>query len=137
MKKTLAVLAAAALFATYGDVQARDYRLTCEMTRYDGAGTKRHIRKIVPQRAVHMIRVPEARIEGTSMRGSAEDAGSKLKITYYAKLEQVGDVEIKYEFSKNSGRIVARTRGLRVIPWEEYFPERSGKFVIVGVCALK
>jgi hypothetical protein len=137
MKKTLAVLAAVSLLAAFGDAQARDYRLTCEMTRYDGAGTKRHIKKVVPQRAVHVISVPDARIEGTSMRGSAEDAGSRLTITYYAKLEKVGDAEIKYEFSKNSGRIVARTRGLRVIPWEDYFPERSGKFVIVGVCALE
>jgi hypothetical protein len=137
MKTILAVLAAVCLLATSGGAQARDYRLTCEMTRYDGIGAQRQVQGIVPKRAVHVISVPDARIEGTSMRGSAEDAGSRLRITYYARLEKVGDVEIKYEFSKNSGRIVARTRGLRVIPWEDYFPERAAKYVIVGVCALE
>ncbi|MDI3336770.1 hypothetical protein QKW60_10150 [Defluviimonas aestuarii] len=111
--------------------------LTCNMSQYSGAGNKRDIQAIVPAQSIHTVDENSARMNGTNAVGTVERKAGVMMITYFDRLNRVGDVEIKYEFNKSNGKVLVRTRGLRSQPWEEDYPERSGKFSIRGICNLR
>ncbi|MCV2874257.1 hypothetical protein OEZ71_18330 [Defluviimonas sp. WL0050] len=111
--------------------------LTCKMTNYTGAGNKRAVMLIVPPQSTHSISEATATNVATGTQGTLERKSNDLIITYYDRLDRVGDVEVKYIFNQSNGRVLVKTRGLRSQPWEEDYPERSGKFSIRGICILK
>lgn len=131
-----AVLSLMLAFAASTSAQAAPFELTCEMTRYSGAGNQRDIRAIVPLRSQHVIDGSTAELRGTGAKGTVEDYGDRLEITYFDRLRRVGDVRIDYTYYRSTGRVSIRTRGLRSMPWEEDYPERAGKFTISGHCRL-
>ncbi len=133
--RVAAVLAAMLAFAASAQAQTAPTELTCEMTRYSGAGNSRDIRAIVPPRSQHIIDGSTAELRGTGAKGTVEDYGDRLEITYFDRLRRVGDVVIVYTYYRSTGRVSITTRGLRSMPWEEDYPERAGKFTISGLCA--
>jgi len=116
---------------------AANFQLDCVMNDYGTARLVRGITALVPQKALHVVNTPDAAIRGTQMHGTAEDAGSRIKLTYYGKLKGVGDVVVVYTYIKSNGRMSANTRALRVIQWEQEYPERAAKYVIAGQCRMR
>jgi len=116
---------------------AANFRLDCVMNNYGTARLVPGITAIVPQKAVHVVNATDVVIRDTQMHGTAEDAGSRIKLRYYGKLKGVGDVEVVYTYIKSSGRMSANTRALKVIQWEEDYPERAAKYVIAGQCQMR
>lgn len=110
--------------------------LTCKMSQYSGAGNKRDVQAVVPIQSTHIIDGTSARSDSVGAIGTVETKANEMTITYFGRLNRVGDVEIKYVVNKSNGKVLVRTRGLRSQPWEEDYPERSGKFSIRGICNL-
>ena len=121
-------------FLICAPVDARTFTLTCDVTNYGDAGSTSGVESLVPRHSVHEVESSDAQIDGTSLIGTASDVGTRIKIRYVGQLKNIGDAEVIYTYIKSSGAMVARTRGLRTIPWDEFFPERTGQYIITGRC---
>lgn len=127
LQKT-ALAAAVSITPTF----ALGLELSCTMTDYGIGSLHKGLQQLVPAKSVHQLTDSSARTKG--MRGSVEQLGSKLKIRYFGTLQGVGETEVTYSYSRSSGAMVARTRGLKSFQWDQEYPERTGKYVITGSC---
>lgn len=134
LKAVAAVALCAASLA--GVAEARDYTLNCVMTDYGQSTRAKDITQLVPPKSTHKVRGGDADIVGTGMQGSAEDTGSRLKLRYVGELAGVGEVEVVYTYVKSTGLMIAKTRAMRTVVWDD-FPERSAKYIINGACTEK
>lgn len=123
---------AAALIVSPGLANALELR--CTMLDYGNASRHKGIEQLVPGKSVHRLSESTSRTKGMKGQGTLEYNGNKLIITYIGKLADVGDAEVSYTYSRNTGVVVVRTRGLRAVQWEEDHPERAGKYLITGKC---
>lgn len=108
--------------------------LNCVMSDYGTASPNSGLDRLVPRKAVHQISNTSSRIKGWKGNGTVEDLGSKLRIRYFGTLKDVGETEVTYTYSRSSGAMTARTRGMKTVQWEEDRPEKAGKYLIAGSC---
>lgn len=137
MKLLASAISAMAVILTCASANAQDRTLTCDMNDYGSAGNSPEVRKLVPPHGVHTIEGSTAQLEGTSMSGDSQGAGSRVKIRYVGQLKDIGDVAVVYTYIKPTGIMIAKTRSLRALAWEDYFPERMAEFIITGHCTSK
>ncbi len=130
-----ASLAVVALACTASGASA--YTLTCKITDYSAAGRHAGFKDFVPPVSTHHIDGPEAKMDGMSGRGAVDNLGAKTSIRYFGTLKNVGEAQVIYTYFESTGVLNVKTRGLRSVVWDQEFPERTGKYVVTGVCSKK
>lgn len=131
----LSVLLAIALCAQSTAGQA--VTLTCEMGKYPPGSRSYELEKLVPPNSTQIISGDRSQLKETNSVGIVEETDSRIKLRYYGTLKDIGDTEVIYTLVKSTGLVIARTRGLRTIVWDNSYPERTGRFEITGKCTLK
>lgn len=130
-----------ALFVTLAFVMspalALDFTLTCDMSDYGEASSSSGIEAIVPRHSVHEVTDSHAHIRDTTLFGSVDRVGSKITFRYVGNLKNVGETEVVFTFIKASGKMIARTKGLRTVVWQNDDARLSGKYVINGQCKIR
>ena len=107
------------------------------MQAYPAGSNAVAIRNLVPVHSTHVIDGGVSTMHETGLIGQVDSQGARLKIKYFGEMKQLGDAEVIYTFLRSSGIVIARTRALRTVAWDDFFPERTGKYEISGTCAMK
>jgi hypothetical protein len=111
--------------------------LTCTMGKYPPGSRSYELEKLVPPNSTQIISGDRSQLKETNSVGIVEETDTRIKLRYYGTLKGIGDTEMIYTLVKSSGLIIARTKGLRLVPYDGSHPERTGRFEITGQCTIK
>ncbi len=110
---------AAVLIAAASAAHAQELRLDCTMTDYSSGGvwdswsgpradSRIDVKKLIPERSVHVVEGESAWIEGTELYGTYNRDGRQRQLRYETRIPKVGTAKITYTYIISSGLITGR-----------------------------